>query len=226
MQTMATAPSHFTAFAEARRQVWINRLLGFLVLASAVAALWFAATYHTTVFKKEAPVSMLMPVEAPPPPPPPKEQQSQETAQAIEQPIAPQQTQTPKDNAITQNAEAQIGGDAYGIGSGSGEGMRGGGVAGMLSRGPYANYMAQAIRQAVNRNATLRDKTFKVSVGLWLTPAGKITKAVLRSSTGSDEIDRELQGLLAAMPPFAEAPPQSILDTQPVNMTIDIRKSL
>jgi len=223
---MATAPSSFNALAEARRQVWTGRFLTGMVILSALAALWFAATYHSTVLKKEAPVSMLMPVEAPPPPPPPKEAQSQETAQAIEQPISPQQQQTPKDNAITQNAEAQIGGDSYGIGSGSGEGMRGGGVAGMLSRGPYANYMAQEIRQAVSRNGILRDKTFRIAISLRLSPAGKITRAELRSSTGSADFDRELQSLLIGMPPFAEAPPQSILDTQPVNMTIDLRKSL
>ena len=223
---MQTAPSTFHAFAEARRQLWTGRFLTGVVILSALAALWFAASYHATVLKKEAPVSMLMPVEAPPPPPPPKEAQSQETEQAIEQPASPQQQQTPKDNAITQNAEAQIGGDSYGIGSGSGEGMRGGGVAGMLSRGPYANYMAQAIRQAVEKNASLRGKAFRIAISLWLSPAGKITKAALRSSTGSEDFDRELQALLTQMPPLSQAPPQSILDTQPVNMTIDLRKSL
>jgi hypothetical protein len=167
---------------------------------------------------------MLMPVEAPPPPSP-KEVQPQETEQATPQPIAPQEM-TPKDNAITQNAEAQIGGDAYGIGSGSGEGMRGGGVAGMLSRGPYANYMAQAIRQAVEKNGVLRNKAFKIAVSLWLSPTGKISRAELRSSTGSSDFDHELQSLLTQMPSFDQAPPQSILDTQPVNMTIDLRKSL
>ena len=123
------------------------------------------------------------------------------------------------------NAEAQIGGDAFGLQSGSGEGMRGEGVAGMLNRGPYANYMAGAIRAAIETNATLRKKTFKVAVSLWLSPAGKITRAELRSSTGSSDYDHELQSLLTGLV-FDQAPPQSILDTQPVNMTIDLRKSL
>lgn len=216
-----------SVIARAQRQAWNGRTIGILVLIAAAIGFYLAATYHTTVIKKEAPVSMLMPVEAPPPPPPPppKENTPQETEQSIQQPIAPTQQAT-HDNAITQNAEAQIGGDAYGIGSGSGEGMRGGGIAGMLNRGPYAAYMAQEIRQAASRNNALRGKSFKIGISLWLTPAGKIAKAELRSSTGSDEIDRELKSLLATMAPFAQAPPQSILDSLPVNMTIDFRQTL
>ncbi len=113
---MATSTTSSEAFARARRQTWLARAAGLAVVVGAAAVFWLAATYHTTVLKKETPVSMLMPVQAPPPPPPPpKEVQPQETEQAIEQPIAPTQ-QTTHDNAITQNAEAQIGGDAYGIG--------------------------------------------------------------------------------------------------------------
>jgi len=216
---MATA-STSTVFAEARRQAWLGRAAAAAVLGAVILAVWLAATYHTTVLKKEAPVQA-----PPPPPPPPKEQQPQETATPLDQPITPT-PQAAKDNAITQNAEAQIGGDAYGIGSGSGEGNRGAGVAGMFNRGPYAAYMAQAIRQAVNRNSSLKGKSFKVAISLWLTPAGKIERAALRSSTGTDAFDRELQSVLDSMPPFDQPPPQSILDTQPVNMTIDIRQSL
>jgi periplasmic protein TonB len=220
---MALSSSSHQAFAQARRQTWLARLAGLAVLIAVAVIFWLAATYHTTVIKKEAPVSMLMPVQAPPPPPPPKEIKPQETETApVEQPLTPT-PQAAHDNALTQNAEAQIGGDAYGIGSGSGEGMRGAGVAGMAERGPYAAYMAQVIRSAANRNAILRGKMFKVAIKLWLTPAGKVTRAELTSSTGSDELDRELKSVLAG-PPFDQAPPQSILDSLPVEMAVKVTK--
>lgn len=220
---MQTTISH-AAFAQARRQTWIARGAGLAVLIAAGVIFWLAATYHTTVVKKEAPVSMLMPVEAPPPPPPPPKeikQQESETA-PVEQPITPPQQQTTHDNALTQNADAQAGSDAFGIGSGSGEGMRGSGVAGMAERGPYASYMAQVIRQAANRNALLRGKMFQVGVKLWLTPAGKISRAELSSSTGSDAFDRELKSMLLSLT-FDQAPPQSILDSLPVEMAVKVR---
>jgi TonB family protein len=216
---MTTSSS--TAFAEARRQTWMGRLAAVAVLAALAIAVWLAATYHTTVLKKEAPVSMLMPVQAPPPPPPPpKELQPQATTTPLDQPITPQ-PQAAKDNAITENAEAQIGGDAYGIGSGSGEGTHGSGVAGMFDRGPYASYMAQVIRSAASRNAILKGKIFHVGIRLWLSPAGKVTRAELTSSTGSDEFDRELKSVLASLS-FDQAPPQSILDSLPIEMAVKV----
>lgn len=216
---MATASSPTNAFAEARRQTWFARLAAVIVLIALCVAMWFAATYHTTVLKKEAPVSMLMPVQAPPPPPPPpKEPTPQETEVPLNQPITPQQ-QTTKDNAVTENAEAQIGSDAYGIGSGSGEGTHGSGMAGMFDRGPYAAYLGQVIHQALNDNPVLRKKSFRVTIALWLTAAGKINKVELRSSTGSDEYDRELKSVLEGLAPLSQPPPQSVLDSLPLILT-------
>jgi hypothetical protein len=216
-----TTSTSSAAFASARRQKWLARTAGTALLVAAGAVFWLAATYHTTVIKKEAPVSMLMPVQAPPPPPPPKEVKSQETETApLDRPVTPQQQAAP-DNAITQNAEAQIGGDAYGIGSGSGEGMRGGGIAGMAERGPYATYMGQVIRAAANRNALLKGKVFKVGIRLWLSPAGKVSKAELTSSSGSDQVDRELKSVLDGLS-FDQAPPRSILDSLPIEMAVKV----
>lgn len=219
---MATAISSTEAFARARRQTWFARAAGLAVVAGAAAVFWLAATYHTTVLKKETPVSMLMPVQAPPPPPPPKEVKTQdtETVTPLNQPVTPNQQAT-HDNALTENADAQIGGDAYGIGSGSGEGMRGAGVAGMAERAPYAAYMAQVIRAAANRNAILKGKMFRVGIKLWLAPAGKVTRAELSSSTGSEEFDRELKTVLSGLS-FDSPPPQSILDSLPIEMAVKV----
>ena len=213
------------AFEQARHRLWLGRLTTIAILLVAAALFWLAANYHTTAIKKEAPISMLLPVQAPPPPPPPPKPQEvvKETT------LAPQQTLTPKsavkDNALTENAEAQDGTDAFGIGSGTGEGMRGSGIAGTFERGAYASYLAGIIREAV-RHSDLHNKAFRVAISLWLSPAGKISRAELRSTTGSSGDDQALQALLIALPQLGQLPPQSVLDTQPVNMTIDLRQSL
>lgn len=222
---MQTTLSSHQAFAQARRQTWIARGLGLAALAGVAIIFFLAASYHTTVVKKEAPVSMLMPVEAPPPPPPPKEikQETAET-QPIEQPITPTQ-QITRDNAITQNADAQEGGDSFGIGAGSGEGTRGAGVAGMFNRGPYALYMAKAIARAVEADKALAARLSQISVRVWVSSAGKITRLELASSTGSAEVDRALQDFIRGMAPFDQAPPQSILDSLPVEMTVRVHRT-
>lgn len=216
-----------SAIVRAQQQAWQGRILGMLLLSALAMGIYMAATYHSTVIKKEQPISMLMPVEAPPPPPPPplREVLPQVTEPMIEQPIIPQEA-TQNDNAITQNTEVQIGGDAFGIGAGSGNGMRGSGIAGMLNRGPYGAYMAKEIREAIREDVRLQSKHFKVSVSLWLTAAGKIERAVLRTSTGAAASDEALKVFLTDMPAFDKAPPQSVLDSLPVNMTINVSQSL
>lgn len=222
---MITTSSPTEAFAFARRQTWLARLGVVAVLTALLTALWFAANYHSTTIKKEAPVSLLLPVEAPPPPPPPPKPVEKEVdTTPLNQPVTPTQTVT-KDNAITENADAQAGGDAFNIGSGSGEGLRGSGVAGALSRGPYANYLAGVIKRAVH-DSDLTNKAFRMAVAVWLSPAGKIIRIEIRQGTGSAGDDKTLQALLLSLPALDQPPPQSILDSLPINMTIDLRKSL
>jgi TonB family protein len=81
--------------------------------------------------------------------------------------------------------------------------------------------MAQVIRSAANRNAVLKGKMFRIGIKLWLSPAGKVSRAELTSSTGSDEFDRELKSVLAGLS-FDQAPPQSILDSLPIEMAVKV----
>ncbi len=222
---MATTPDSFDAFREAEQRLWISRGLTALVLLGVAVGIWFAANHHSTVIKREAPISLLMPVAAPPPPPPPPKPVQQETTPTITPEQTPTQQMTPKDNALTMNAEGQGAGDAFGIGAGTGEGMRGSGVAGDFSRNIYARYLVGAIRDAV-RDSNLQNKTFRVEVSLWFSPQGKITRAEIRKGTGSPQDDRQIVAFLMSLPQFDQPPPQSLLDTQPVEMTIDLRRAM
>ena len=215
---------------EAKRP-WLAYGIGALLLMLVALGIWRLANSQAVSIKKEEPVSQLLAVTPPPPtPPPPKPQEQpkeQPTPVAQPQPQAQPKAPAPANNAITENADAQAGpGDAFNIGAGNGEGMNGGGGAGLFNPALFNSYFQSTIRNAVQKDETLKGKSFRAAVSVWLTPQGKITKAVLRSSTGSDAYDQALTALLLAMPPLEQPPPQQILARLPIEMTIDLRKSL
>jgi TonB family protein len=173
----------------------------------------------------------LLAVTPPPPTPPPPKPQEVVKENVPVPTTQPQQVQpkapAPANNAITENADAQAGpGDAFNIGAGNGEGMNGGGGAGIFNPALFGAYIAGVVKTAVQKDDTLKGKSFRVAVEVWLSPQGKITRANLRSSTGSDLYDKAITALLTAMPPLEQPPPQQILARLPVQMTIDLRKSL
>jgi periplasmic protein TonB len=218
-------------FDQEPKRSWLAYGIGVLVLLLLALGIWRLATSQAVGIKHEEPVSQLMAVTPPPPtPPPPKPQQV--VKENIPVPTTqPQQVQpkaqAPANNAITENADAQAGpGDAFNIGAGNGEGMTGGGGAGFFNPAMFNAYIASIVKIAVQKDDTLKNKSFRVAVSIWLSPQGKITKATLRSSTGSDSYDAALTALLLAMPPLEQPPPQQILARLPVEMTVDLRKSL
>jgi outer membrane biosynthesis protein TonB len=218
-------------FDQEPKRSWLVYGVGILILALIALGIWQLATSQAVSIKREEPVSQLMSVVPPPPtPPPPKPQEV--VKQNIPVPTTqPQQVQpkvqAPANNAITENADAQAGpGDAFNIGTGNGEGMTGGGGAGFFNPAMFNGYIASVVKIAVQKDDTLKNKSFRVAVSVWLSPQGKITKATLHGSTGSDSYDAALTALLLAMPPLEQPPPQPILARLPVEMTIDLRKSL
>jgi protein TonB len=216
---------------QAPKRPWAAYGAGVLLLLLIALGIWRLANSQGVTIKKEEPVSQLMSVVPPPPtPPPPKPQEvvKQNVPVPTTQPQQVQpKAQAPANNAITQNADAQAGpGDAFNIGAGNGEGMNGGGGAGLFNPAMFNAYIASIVKIAVQKDDTLKGKSFRAAVSVWLSPQGKITKATLRSSTGSDSFDQALSALLLALPPLEQPPPQQILARLPVEMTIDLRKSL
>jgi TonB family protein len=131
---------------------------------------------------------------------------------------APKPEDQPKpDNApknLTINGPAQAGGDAFGIGAGSGGGsMVGGGSGGGPAAGngfeeaSYARFLSGEIQQAVQANSRI-DRMFSTAdVAIWINRDGRVTHAKIRRSTGNDKIDQELIATLERMRPLSEAPP-------------------
>ncbi|HEY4079015.1 MAG TPA: TonB C-terminal domain-containing protein [Rhizomicrobium sp.] len=217
-------------FDQEPKRSWLAYGVGVLILVLIALGIWRLANSQAVSIKKEEPVSQLMSVVPPPPtPPPPKPQEvvKQNVPVPTTQPQQVQpKAQAPANNAITENAPAQDSGDAFNIGAGNGQGMTGGGGAGFFNPAMFNAYIAGIVKIAVQKDDTLKNKSFRAAVSVWLSPQGKITKATLRSSTGSDSYDAALTALLLAMPPLEQPPPQQILARLPVEMTIDLRKSL
>jgi protein TonB len=215
---------------QAQKRPWLAYGAGVLLLLLVALGIWRLANSQGVTVKKEEPVSQLLAVTPPPPtPPPPKPQEV--VKQTVPVPTTqPQQVQpkapAPANNAVTENADAQTGTDAFNIGAGNGEGMNGGGGAGLFNPALFNAYIAGVVKSAVQKNDTLKNKSFRIAVDIWLSPQGKITRANLRSSTGSDTYDSALTALLMGLPPLEQPPPQQILARLPVQMTIDLRKSL
>jgi TonB family protein len=215
---------------EARRP-WGAYGAGALLLVLIALGIWRLVGTQGVTIKKEEPVSQLMSVAPPPPtPPPPKPQEQpkeQPTPAPQQQPQEQPKAPAPANNAITQNADAQAGpGDAFNIGAGNGQGMTGGGGAGLFNAAAFKVYLGGVVRETIKKDDTVQNKSFRVALSIWLSPDGKITKAVLHNSTGSDANDAALIALLLAMAPLSQRPAQQVLAMLPVEMTIDLRKSL
>jgi TonB family protein len=215
---------------QASKRPWAAYGAGVLLLLLIALGIWRLVTSQGITIKKEEPVSQLMSVVPPPPTPPPPKPQEVVKENVPVPTTQPQQVQpkaqAPANNAITENAPAQDSGDAFNIGAGNGQGMTGGGGAGLFNPAMFNAYIASVVKIAVQKDDTLKGKSFRAAVSVWLSPQGKIIKANLRNSTGSEAFDAALTALLLSMPPLEQPPPQQILARLPVEMTIDLRKSL
>ncbi len=197
-------------------------------------SLWAYGGWRTSQavsIKREEPVSQLMSVVPPPPtPPPPKPQQvvKENVPVPTTQPQQVQpKAQAPANNAITENADAQG-----------------------RSRRRFQHWCWQRRRHDWRRRGRVlqpghvqrlhrkcregsrpkgrrpQEQVLPCCRQCLALAQGKITKATLRTSTGSDAYDQALTALLLAMPPLEQPPPQQILARLPVEMTVDLRKSL
>lgn len=208
---------------------YLRAAVPLFALAALAALVWWFATQQTGVTRQNDLVSTLLPVELPPPPPP--KVQPVEPPKPVEQQIQtsapPPPNQPPAANdAITQNADAQDGSDTFNIGAGNGGGLRGSGLTGAFNRGAFNTYLSQAIQRAIKDDPALGGRYFRVRVDVWLSSAGKITRVALKSSTGSNNFDQQIAHVLTQMPALGQAPPQPVLDTLPIELSIDLRKAL
>jgi periplasmic protein TonB len=202
-----------------------------ILLVLGLAVLWFSRQ-QTAVERQANIVSTLMPVTLPPPPPPPPKpiEQPKPVEQQVVQPTntppPPTPAPTPSvNNAVTENAPAQEGSDAFNIGAGSGNGMTGSGGGGIaMNAAQYGQYARGAILAAVRKDDVLKGKDFVANVRVWFDAQGAVSRVTIAKTTGTQSYDSELTKILSVLSGFP-APPQTVIAQMPIQFTIDERRS-
>ena len=198
---------------------------GLLVFGAVGALIYSLAHQHVSTSPHN--VTMITRVLLPPPPPskppppePVKQQPKMETPKLQEkQPDKPQikQVQAPPHSPLT--AEAGTGPNPYGlaVGNGSGDVIGGGNGTGGSGWQLYAGLIRSQVEGALRRDDKTRYGRWSVSVAVWLSAAGSVTRADIVGSSGDAGVDgairRDLDGL-----GVGEAPPQGM--PQPVHLRI------
>jgi hypothetical protein len=191
---------------------WRGRLRGIGIAAAAIVVAGVAGygvkamMGHGSVPKPQR-LQTITRVTLPPPPPPPPPQATppkEEIKQSLEQPKVlepkparkapdPAKAPAPPGNPLT--AEAGNGPSAYGLGVGSGGGdtIGGGGGGGgdaKLVFAAYSQSVAEQIAQALKHDERTRSSRYAITVDVWLTPTGQVSRTSIVESSGSKETDQ------------------------------------
>lgn len=166
------------------------------------------------------------------PPPPPKIEEKppepeREEVKLPEPEKAPEpQSSPPPGEQIGVDGKGSANGDSMGLVARPGGrdittiGADGAGGAG----NPYAYYsglIQQQVQKALMRNPKLRAGSYKVTVKLWLSKEGAVTRAELAGSTGQADVDESIRLALSELPPLREHPPEGM--PQPLRLRVTSR---
>jgi TonB family protein len=195
---------------------WLPHLIGAMVLVGIAMLIWHLAGSKVGVRRSAPRIATITPLPPPPPPPkekPPEPKKMEEEKQVIDKPTEPlKPVEAPKQSndvakQVTINSDAQAGSDAFNIGAGSGGGMVGAGGGTGTGTGSYDQYLGYAIQQAIQRDERVNHLVFEVRVDIWMDADGRLTKAQLVGSSGTDKTDEALAEALHAMPRIDALPP-------------------
>ncbi len=216
---MSPLPSPAAGRVPAWRRWWplVALVAGLALLVLALWYLLFKDPASTRRPVAEVPMVMLPPPPPPPPPEPepepevkPEEQVMPEPEPLDEVPKPTEEAPTPETaDPVTMDADAQAGGDSFGIQSGSGGGRSGtgGGGAGNASYGRYLGYVLQ---QAVARDDKVRRLAFQLTVNVWLDASGQLTRVELLRGSGNAEADERVLQAIRAVGRIDERPPATL----------------
>jgi protein TonB len=218
---------------------WGRHAIPAVLLLLAAWLIWTFAQQVNGVRREAPSISTIIPVEEPPPPPPPPtvKPPPEPVEQTIPQPTPQQPQPTPQtpspaqptvgQNAVTENAPAQSGSDAFNIGAGNGLGNRGSGPAGGgFAESPqmYGQYAKGQINRAVRSSPLLNGKELRALILVWFDPSGRISRVELAQSAGVAAYDKEIKRVVAAL--ALRAPGPSVLAQMPIHFSIDERSPL
>jgi protein TonB len=164
----------------------------------------------------------------------PPEQEIKEEVQLEKLEVqAPQQANAPADNTLGVDEEGGAGGDSFGLAA-----KKGGrdiimlgtqkedrpGAAARLDFTFYTGALQQQLQAEFARHDKIRRGNYRVELKLWIERDGAIRRFQLLGSSGSQEMDREIQLALADLPRLRQAPPADM--PQPVHIRLTSREAL
>jgi protein TonB len=164
----------------------------------------------------------------------PPEQEIKEEVQLEKLEVqAPQQANAPADNALGVDEEGGAGGDSFGLAA-----KKGGRDIIMLGTQKddkpaatarldftfYTGVLQQQLQAEFGRRDKIRHGNYQVELKLWIERDGAIRRFQLLGSSGSEEMDREIQLAMADLPRVRQAPPADM--PQPVHIRLTSREAL
>jgi len=192
-------------------------LIAGIVVIAKLASRGASSKHDTLTLVSIAPPPPPPPPVMTPPPPPPEEQKIQEPMIKEEQPKeAPPKEEPPLGTGIKGP-----GGDNYGLGSGTGNGLIGGGGDGS-KWGWYASQVQARIQQALQQNRKTRTASMNLNVRVWADPNGRISRAQLASSTGDPSLDNALRDEVLTGLQLPEPPPAGM--PAPITLHVTARR--
>jgi protein TonB len=157
----------------------------------------------------------------PPPPPPEVEPPPPEVEQVdVPEPETPDDAPAdlpPASELLGLDAEGVAGADGFGlVGNKGGRDLLASGSGGRFAW--YSGVLKEDLLAFLSDYKELRARRYDVQLKLWLADDGSVNRVDLQTSTGDEELDRELRMRLASLDRVTEAPPDDL--PQPIRLRI------
>lgn len=214
---------------EPQRTFWQRYRISFVVigllLAATVTIAKLASGSHGSS-RRDAITIVSLPPPPPPPPPPQNTPPPVQEERRMEQPMikedqpkaAPPKDEPPLGTGIKGSGP----GDAFGLGSQSGNGRIGGTEGSGSKWGWYASQVQSRIQQAMQQNHKTRSASLSVNVRVWPDSGGRITRAQLASSTGDSTLDSAIRDEILTGLQLQEPPPPGM--PTPITLRVAARR--
>ena len=217
--------------------VWIMRVaivaVVLLLLAAIVIGLKSLMSGKGSTKKPVTTIKIMPDTPPPPPPPPPKEppkEQPKEQPKEIkmEQP-KPQEAPQPPAEALKMEGAAGDGPSPFAAGTVTNDYKGGdvstkiGGKKGMAAYAWFTGQIKGRIEEALAAEKSLANAQYRMVVHVWIAKDGRIERAELQGSSGSEETDVLIRNALSGIKAVAEAPPEDM--PQPVKLRITAKNT-
>lgn len=203
---------------------YLTRLGGGVIgLLLILGFVWFVRTMMTSKAGKTERQVQIVQVIRPPPPPPPDQPPPPPPPEKVEEPLPKDQPEAKPDEEpppaepLGLDAQGAAGEDAFGLAARHGGSDLVGGTGGAAFAW-YTNRLKDAVLDKLAAEACTKSQKLSASVRIWLEPDGRVREAKLATTTGNRALDTCIQGALASLPHFNEAPPLEM--PQPITLKI------